>query len=71
MNKNTEQEKGISSANLHENLQFFLSCNQYQISQCILYLKVYGTIQKELGKSMDELFSDFVNEPLATASVRS
>ncbi|KAI5394035.1 uncharacterized protein LOC127097645 [Lathyrus oleraceus] len=31
--------------------------------------EVYGTIQKELGKSMDELFSDFVNEPLATASI--
>ncbi|MCH96583.1 ABC1 family protein, partial [Trifolium medium] len=30
---------------------------------------VYGTIQKELGKSMDELFLDFVNEPLATASI--
>ncbi|KAG5098221.1 hypothetical protein JHK82_048075 [Glycine max] len=31
--------------------------------------EVYGTIQKELGKSMDELFADFVNEPLATASI--
>nr|KYP36346.1 Uncharacterized protein sll1770 family [Cajanus cajan] len=31
--------------------------------------EVYGTIQKELGKSMDELFTDFVNEPLATASI--
>ncbi|OIW03049.1 hypothetical protein TanjilG_20977 [Lupinus angustifolius] len=31
--------------------------------------EVYGTIQKELGKSMDEIFSDFVNEPLATASI--
>ncbi|KAK2453077.1 protein ACTIVITY OF BC1 COMPLEX KINASE 8, chloroplastic [Trifolium repens] len=31
--------------------------------------EVYGTIQKELGKSMDELFLDFVNEPLATASI--
>ncbi|ESW33524.1 hypothetical protein PHAVU_001G077100 [Phaseolus vulgaris] len=31
--------------------------------------EVYGTIQKEMGKSMDELFADFVNEPLATASI--
>ncbi|XLR28521.1 hypothetical protein HN51_041856 [Arachis hypogaea] len=31
--------------------------------------EVYGTIQKELGKSMDELFANFVNEPLATASI--
>jgi aarF domain-containing kinase len=31
--------------------------------------EVYGTVQKELGKSMDELFLDFVNEPLATASI--
>lgn len=31
--------------------------------------EVYGTIQKELGKSMDELFSVFINEPLATASI--
>ncbi|PNX97890.1 ABC1 family protein, partial [Trifolium pratense] len=31
--------------------------------------EVYGTIQKEFGKSMDELFLDFVNEPLATASI--
>ncbi|KAL2318235.1 hypothetical protein Fmac_032111 [Flemingia macrophylla] len=31
--------------------------------------EVYGTIQKELGKSMDELFTDFVSEPLATASI--
>ncbi|KAL2974861.1 hypothetical protein AAZX31_14G126500 [Glycine max] len=31
--------------------------------------EVYGTIQKELGKSMDELFADFVNKPLATASI--
>ncbi|KAE9588953.1 hypothetical protein Lal_00012681 [Lupinus albus] len=31
--------------------------------------EVYGTVQKELGKSMGELFADFVNEPLATASI--
>ncbi|KAL5699466.1 hypothetical protein ACHQM5_030364 [Ranunculus cassubicifolius] len=31
--------------------------------------EVCRTIQKELGKSMDELFSNFVNEPLATASI--
>ncbi|KAI4316173.1 hypothetical protein L6164_024179 [Bauhinia variegata] len=31
--------------------------------------EVYGTIQKELGKSMDELFMNFDNEPLATASI--
>ncbi|MED6210999.1 hypothetical protein PIB30_069483 [Stylosanthes scabra] len=31
--------------------------------------EVYGTIQKELGKSMDELFANFVSEPLATASI--
>ncbi|XP_054788439.1 uncharacterized protein LOC129294250 [Prosopis cineraria] len=31
--------------------------------------EIYGTIQKELGKSMDELFANFINEPLATASI--
>ncbi|CAL0323221.1 unnamed protein product [Lupinus luteus] len=31
--------------------------------------EVYDTVQKELGKSMGELFADFVNEPLATASI--
>nr|XP_028949569.1 uncharacterized aarF domain-containing protein kinase 1-like isoform X2 [Malus domestica] len=31
--------------------------------------EVCQTIQKELGKSMNELFLDFVNVPLATASI--
>ncbi|KAI9097610.1 hypothetical protein K1719_025381 [Acacia pycnantha] len=31
--------------------------------------EIYGTIQKELGKSMDELFANFIDEPLATASI--
>ncbi|GKV37793.1 hypothetical protein SLEP1_g45778 [Rubroshorea leprosula] len=31
--------------------------------------EVCHTIQKELGKNMDELFMDFVKDPLATASI--
>ncbi|XWS70610.1 hypothetical protein CRYUN_Cryun03dG0061400 [Craigia yunnanensis] len=31
--------------------------------------EVCQTIQKEFGKSMDDLFADFVEEPLATASI--
>lgn len=31
--------------------------------------QVCQTIEKELGKSMNDLFSDFVETPLATASV--
>jgi predicted unusual protein kinase regulating ubiquinone biosynthesis (AarF/ABC1/UbiB family) len=32
-------------------------------------VQVRGTIEKELGKSMSDLFADFVLDPLATASV--
>lgn len=35
-----------------------------------LFAQVCKTIEKEFGKTMDELFADFVEEPLATASVR-
>ncbi|XWS72867.1 hypothetical protein CRYUN_Cryun02cG0076700 [Craigia yunnanensis] len=31
--------------------------------------EVCQTIQKEFGKTMDDLFAEFVNEPLATASI--
>ena len=33
--------------------------------------QVRRTIERELGDSMEVLFTDFVNEPLATASVKS
>jgi len=32
-------------------------------------VQVRGTIEKELGKPMSDLFADFVLDPLATASV--
>lgn len=35
------------------------------------FLQVCRTIENELGESMDDMFSDFVKVPLATASVRS
>jgi hypothetical protein len=37
----------------------------------ILFIQVCRTIEKELGKSMNDLFSNFVQTPLATASVGS
>jgi aarF domain-containing kinase len=37
----------------------------------ILFIQVCRTIEKELGESMNDLFSDFVKTPLATASVGS
>ena len=36
-----------------------------------LFAQVCHTIEKELGKSTKELFLDFDENPLATASVRS
>ena len=42
------------------------------LTECLfLFAQVCQTIQKEFGKNMDDLFSDFVEEPLATASVRT
>ena len=42
------------------------------MTRCLFLLaQVCQTIQKEFGKSMDDLFADFVEEPLATASVRT
>ncbi|XP_049931288.1 protein ACTIVITY OF BC1 COMPLEX KINASE 8, chloroplastic-like isoform X1 [Nymphaea colorata] len=35
----------------------------------LLYLQVRHTIEEELGQSMDDLFSDFDETPLATASI--
>jgi predicted unusual protein kinase regulating ubiquinone biosynthesis (AarF/ABC1/UbiB family) len=32
-------------------------------------VQVRGTIEKELGKPMSDVFADFVVDPLATASV--
>lgn len=32
-------------------------------------VQVRGTIEKELGKPMSDLFADFALDPLATASV--
>jgi len=53
----------------------FSMCSQQPKLQPVLILllislvQVRGTIEKELGKPMSDLFADFVLDPLATASV--
>lgn len=49
-----------------------LSCRllkQLLILFLVSAVQVRGTIEKELGEPMSDLFADFVEDPLATASV--
>jgi predicted unusual protein kinase regulating ubiquinone biosynthesis (AarF/ABC1/UbiB family) len=49
-----------------------LSCRlleQLLILVLVSAVQVRGTIEKELGEPMSDLFADFVVDPLATASV--
>lgn len=48
-----------------------ISNSFYDVDKSAAWSQVRQTIEKELGKPMNDIFSHFVEEPLATASVRS